>query len=361
MKKLNLLNVIAFLFLSLFITNLSYSQFDNIGQECGTDQYSGELKNIPVRTGTGEFVRALVIYVTVKNDNTPKYALTIWEPPPDELTATRPINPYQGTNGKLIYDVVDDPGEYFMERFPDYTISDYFCEMSMGDYDVIGDEVFLITPYTETQCKGFGWSRPQMNRYILQYLDQTQDIEWDLYDNWDKVGNNWIFGQPDGEAEMIMIVYRNLPDNYEFGNDNYQWFWDASYGGEASLGGWSFIPITFGNVTINSDNGITALNFRHNTTHSELIMIHEYSHKVFGSQIPLSSDGYHINHGMMTPGHDASTYVMSPFERSAPVVGYINYTLVDATTPEPITLHDYVESGQVLKIPIPETSNDFFW
>ena len=267
MKKFKILSVIVFLI--SFIVNSAYSQFDNIGQECGTDQYSGGLKNIPVRTGTDEFVRALVIYVTVKNDVTPKYALTIWEPPPTPTTATRPINIYPDTDGKLINDAMDDPNAYFMERFPDYTISDYFCEMSMGQYNVIGDEVFLITPEDETYYNNLGWERPQMNRYVLEYLNQTQLIDWSRYDNWDwdEVNGQWIFEQPDGEAEMIMIVYRYLPDNYNPDSDNYEWFWSASYGGEASLGGWSFIPITFGNVTINSDNGITALNFRHNTTH----------------------------------------------------------------------------------------------
>lgn len=347
MKKFKLINVIAFLFLLLFT-------------QSGATQES--TLNIPVRNDPGEYIRALVIYVTVPNDNTPKYDLTIWDPPPNPETATRPVNPYEGTNGRLIHNEVGDPNIFFMERYPDYTISDYFCEMSMGDYDVIGDEYYLITPKPEAfyaNLFGQGAHAP-MNEYIIKYLDTITEppIEWERYDNWEKVGGNWIFGDGDGTVEMVMIIYRNLPLNYYYApppeiNPHYQWFWNAYVGGKPHL---AFGSITFGDVTINWDNGITAMNFRHNTTHSEIIMIHEYSHKIFGSAFHTNS---HVSHGMMTPAHDMSTYVMAPWERSASQVEYINPIIINSSKTE--TLSDYVESGQVLKIPIPETTNNFFW
>jgi len=344
MKKLKLLNAVVFLIFLLLIGNTSYTN----AQECGLTEYTPGLQNIPVKNDPGEFIRVLVVYVTFPNDNTPNYLHSIWEPPPDPEIATRPVNPYPLTNGRLIHNEVGDPNDYFMERYPDYTISDYFCEMSMGDYDVIGDEYYLISEHTEGECKSYGWKQGRMNQYVLEYLDELHNYEfpWYLYDNWSKVGDQWYFDQPDGDADMVMIVYRYLPDNDEVGNDNYEWFWDAGTGGMATL---AINPaIYFDGVKIGKDQGITSTNRMHNTTHTELIMIHEYSHKIFGNQIPIS--GIHTNHGMMTPSHDMSTYVMSPWERCADVVDYTDYTYIHEKS---VTLHhlnDYVESGEVLRI-----------
>lgn len=235
-----------------------------------------------------------------------------------------------------------------MDRYPDYTISDFFCEMTMGQLDLIGDEYNIVLPNSSLYYKDtVQYNRSTLNAYVLNYLNQTQNIDWSRYDKWTRSGSNFTWGA-DGTAEMIIINYREIPNN-ESG-----WFWNPGWGGEASLQ--LYAPITFGNVTIGCDNGITALNMLHNTTHSELILEHEFAHKLFGSNF---YGNYHINLGMMTPGHDPSTYAMSPMERSNPIVGYIQQPSIITQTGT-YTLEDYIETGQVLKIAIPGTS-DFYW
>lgn len=333
-------------------SNKLYSQFDNVGQECATQSSYG-LTNIPVKTPySNDYLRCLVIYITFPDDTTSGYDYTIWSTP-IQTQNSKPVNPYSGTNGHLIDSLIGNPNEPFMSRYHNYTLSDFFCEMSMGEYEVIGDEIAITLPLNSAQYRDAGYNRGSMNRYVLNYLDSTRNIDWSRYDNWSHINNQWVF-EFDGTAEMILMNYRLIPNN------DSGWFWDPAYGGEASLA----LPssITFGNVTIGSENGITALNLLHATGRAEIILEHEYSHKLFGSGgIPLSSDSYHINMGMMTPGHNNTSYIMTPMERSAPVVNYIPINVIDQTGIYTDTLPDYTESGISYKIKIPGTSNEYVW
>lgn len=354
MKKSINFKLILICLIILFLCNskISYSQFDELGQECGT-QGLGGLTNIPVKTpGSSDYLRCLVIYITFPDNTTSGYNYTIWKNA-FQTQNPRPINPHSGTNGHLIDSLVGNPNDPFMTRYHDYTISDFFCEMSMGQYDVIGDEIAITLPrnslyYRDSLHFEFGG----MNLYVLKYLDSTRNIDWTRYDNWNNVNNQWIF-EPNGQAEMILMNYRTIPHNNDSG-----WFWNSSWGGNAELG---ITDVRFDNVTIGWANGITALNLHHATGRSEIILEHEYSHKLFGYNIPLSTDGKHINMGFMTPGHGATTYLYTPMERSAPVIDYTPINLIDQTGIYTFTLPDYTESGVSYKIKIPNTSNEYVW
>jgi hypothetical protein len=223
--------------------------------------------------------------------------------------------------------------------------------MSMGQYDVIGDEIAVTLPFNSTYYRDLLCNRSCMNRYVLQYIDSTRNIDWTRYDNW-SYDNGWLF-EPDGTAEMIIMNYRRIPNNSN------SWFWSSNYGGEASL---AISSITFDGVTIGFHNGVTALNLLHATGRSEIILEHEFSHKLFGLYgIPLSFDGYHINMGFMTPGHNETSYLYTPMERSAPIVDYVPINFINTTGIYNDTLPDFVESGISFKIKIPGTSDDHIW
>jgi hypothetical protein len=352
MKKLIFLNIIFIAFLFVF-TNQSLPQDNTTGLSCGTTiKDDGEdLMNIPNKTpGDGRYLRALIIYVNFPwwDTNSNAYTYSVWAKPTRDNQNPKPINKYPTyTNGKLIWDTVGDKST-IMNRYPDYTISDFFCEMSMGQLDLIGDEYNIVLPHSSLYYKDTAhYDRSSLNRYVLEYLNQTQTIDWTRYDKWTQSGSTFTWGA-DGTAEMVMINYREIPNNSS------GWFWDASWGGEASL---AISTITFGSVSIGSDNGITALNMFYNTTHSELILEHEFAHKLFGYSF---SSGCHVNLGMMTPAHGSSIYVMSPMERANTTVSYItNPTAITSTGT--YTLGDYVETGGVLKILIPGTTSDYYW
>ena len=293
----------------------------------------------------------MVIYITFPDDIDSGYSYTIWQRPQPPISInTKPINPYSGTSGRLIDSLVGNPSDPFMTRYSNYTMSDFFCEMSMGEYDVIGDEISITLPNSSLYYKDtLLLNRATLNRYILNYLDTTRNIDWSRYDNWNYKDNEWVF-ESDGTAEMIIMNYRTIPNN------NSGWFWPSYWGGEASL---AISPITFDSITIGDNNGITALNLLHATGRSEIILEHEFTHKIFGGSI--SKSGSHINMGFMTPGHNETSYLYTPVERSMPGVEYSPINLINSTGIYTDTLPDYVESGVSFKIKIPGTTDDHIW
>lgn len=333
----------------ILFNSFSYSQYENIGTECSTES-SVNLINIPVKTsGSSEYLRCLMIYITFPDDNELGYDYSIWERP-TTLPNSKPINPYPGTNGRLIDSLLGNPLLPFMSMYNSYTMSDFFCEMSMGQFHVIGDEISITLPKTSTEYDLEHFDRASLNRYVLSYLDSIMDIDWSRYDKW-SYDNGWVF-EPDGTAEVILMNYRRIPNN------DGGWFWSPGTGGEASLGFTN--PITLGNVTIGFFNGITALNMMHATGRSLVILEHEFSHKLFGDVFPFA-DPLHTNVGFMTPGHDHSTFIYTPMERAASVVNYITPNLIDQSGIYTDTLHDFTESGETHKIKIPGTSSEFVW
>lgn len=138
--KINLIFMNIFFLFFVNIGNVC-SQFD----ECGAEIDDGTT-NIPVKTPySSDYLRCLIIYVTFPDDTTSGYDYTIWEKP--TITPnSKPINPYTGANGHLIDSLLGNQSTSFMTRYHDYTISDFFCEMSMGQYEVIGDEISITIP-----------------------------------------------------------------------------------------------------------------------------------------------------------------------------------------------------------------------
>ena len=346
--------------LSLLIISYLLNDIKVYSQDCGTTSSSvcnsQNFRNIPVNTpGSADYLRCLIIYVTFPDDADTGYAYTIWDrPQPPIVLNTKPINPYSGTNGHLIDSLVGNNSTPFMTRYHNYTLSDFFCEMSLGEYDVIGDEISITLPksslyYKDTLHLTEGWGF--MSRYILKYIDSTRDIDWSRYDNWSS-DNGWEF-EPDGTAEMILMNYRNVPNNNG-------WFCSPGTGGVATLKLDS--SITFGNTTIGCDNGIIAINFGHATGQSLAILEHEFSHKLFGASFINSNDnGLHLNIGFMTKTTSNTSFIMTPMERSASAVTYIPVNLINSTGIYTDTLPDFTESGVTYKIKIPGTTSDYFW
>jgi len=141
----NQISIFIILALILLFTSSAYSQFaDNIVCENDEAVSSG---TVPVHTPeTGKFFRVLIIYITFPDDNTEGPESNIWPPPSgDPLEPSRPINPYQ-TDGRMIDTSEHSSSIPFMSRYGEYTYSDYFCEMSQGAFDFIGDEVKILLP-----------------------------------------------------------------------------------------------------------------------------------------------------------------------------------------------------------------------
>ncbi len=225
-----------------------------------------------------------------------------------------------------------------MNRYDEYTLSDYFCEMSMGTLDVVGDEVWVELHHPSTYYRDNGYNRGLLNYEVLLQVDNETSTDFSFYDNWTYTGGNWQF-IPDGTAEMIMIDYRTIPNN------NNGWFWNPNWSGEASLSTSAFLD----NTNISSSSGITAIAQAFNFTRMAQIMEHEMCHRYI----------WHSNIGLMTPGIEETSFSFSPFERTT--LTYINPTLINPSpTVQDIVIDDYISKGDVYKIQIPGSSEEFW-
>lgn len=292
----------------------------------------------------GEPLKILIVYVTFSNDEAYPLFDNFWWPP-NEI----PQSPRR--NGGSILAADDVPyNSDFMNMYPEYSISDYFCEMSMGKFDVVGDEVIVNLPQTDTYYQALLGNRGNLNQYVLQSLDPNWDFS--VYDNWDfdENTNSWVY-QDDGYIDMMVICYRNFPNgsNWAFGG---------------ASGWWNLDNITF-NVdgkTVNGGfseygSGITVTGGLMNYSNVTGAIQHEIFHYLMHSN---GTYGNHNSSGLMT-GLGEMSFCMNPWERSLSYIGWTNTTNIESTGIYNFTLQDYIKGGQILKVVLPNTDNEDFY
>lgn len=154
--------------LMLFINSFIYSQQLPYNWKCGLDgtnlpitNYSWKPYHTPV---LGQPFKILIVYVRFANDNAIPIYDDFWLPP-----NVKPTNP----NGLPLLASQDVPyNQDFMNMYPEYTISDYFCEMSMGKFDVVGEEIMVNLEEDDTFYKDNYGNRAALNHHILEeYVD----------------------------------------------------------------------------------------------------------------------------------------------------------------------------------------------
>lgn len=351
MKTLKLILILLFIF---GYTHSDFAQVPEDAPYCEDDASLAAFDIVYKTPDNGRYLKVLIIYVNFPDDDFqgPDPPENIWEPPwngEDDPIATKPMN-YYHQDGRMI-----DPSEVsntvaFMDRYSEYTYSDWFCEMSMGTYDVIGDEVSVLLSHPSTYYKNNNVLYGTISLEAVNLAD-AEGVNFADYDNWNNSTHAW---GADGKVDFILIQYRRVPNNAN------NWFYQDTRVGGSTLIGFS---TTLDSKTI--DRGVWGIAGPTNTTHTELIMEHEFCHYIFGDY--FDHPGINPNHvimGMMTPGHGNSTYTMTSMERCMPGL-YVTPLEVDPGEGDiqNFTLEDFISTGDVLKIPIPGTSNpiEYFW
>jgi len=349
------------LLIIIFFCSGLFSQTDNY--ICYTDEnISAGYLQLPTNSvESDQYLRMLIIYVTFPDDNFDGPSNTyenIWPRPDTAVNGTRPLNPYT-TDKKLIDSLEKSDTIPFMNRYREYTYSDWFCEMSQGKLDVIGDEIYFRLPQNSSYYQNsLNWRRNELNKWILRYVQNTLNVDFSRYDNWTYSNGEWSWGS-DGIAEMVAIQFRRIPGSYE------SYYWNigiGGVGGEASLGIDSTLLLD--NTYVGSGNGITATQGINRVTRVMLVVEHEISHHIFGSYFNhLGFNFSHTSIGLMTEGHGNSTYTMLPMERSMTGLNWsIPDTVNSGNVQSSYTLDDFISSGECLKVEIPNTNpKEFFW
>lgn len=292
----------------------------------------------------GQYLRVLIVFVQFKDDN--------WNTGWAEWPKNGAPSGWMGTN------IID---QTVGQNSANNNLTHYYTVISMGRYKVIGDCYNVITKNTRDEYINMGYNRGYINKQLLQNLDGA--VNYSLYDNWTKsseFSNSW---GPDGEVDMIWMVYRNIGEDranpaltaYQlgFGQDNYNGTY-SKWSGEASLG-WGGILNVSGGKTIDLNgygmvSGVTLMMGYNGFGYIKNTIIHEFGHHLIGGMEA------HIQTGVwgMMAGYGSRSQMVNSYERHR--LQWTTSQQYDYNPANPITLADYITTGQTLRIKVPGSS-----
>lgn len=261
-KKLFLLISTVFCFICITVNAAPHDEF-----VCQTLSVSGEESALaggkykPSSNQSGEYFRALFVFVQFEGDTEIDTAWSL-----DSL----PV---------WAYDFIDSSPS---SNYRNITFSDYWADMSIGNFDFIGD-VYpeLVILQSEDYYSQNGKNYSHCNLDVLAAIDEN--VDFSRYDNWKLESGQFIFSESgaDNLIDMIYIIYRDPNENW-FGDftaiahlgfgSNYTTDDTTASGDTVKING------TFGS----SGSGITVRQGLRG--HYDLIerCAHEYGHYLFG-------------------------------------------------------------------------------
>jgi M6 family metalloprotease-like protein len=218
-----------------------------------------------------------------------------------------------------------------------FSLTCYFHEMSLGQFHLIGDVIWLESarPRDEYSNGSFGRANTDI---IKERLDTL--VDFSQYDHWTRLGDYQTMNLPDGIVDMIVMVWRTTV---------FQLYGEASLGYKAAIvADGKRIEMGFPeNVASPVGSGVTC-EYPYGDSPQLLMktMAHEIGHWLLGGLHPYSTvpSGKHQYWGMICAGQRISSCV-NAYERER--LGWITVPEVDFD--RDITLRDYVRSGDALK------------
>jgi M6 family metalloprotease-like protein len=230
---------------------------------------------------------------------------------------------------------------HFVDNVPnsngnfDYNnLSQYFWEMSNGNYQVIGDVYPEV--YISNKNENEYTNLEELNEEVLMSVDPTTDFT--LYDNWHKDSNYNHTKVADGKVDLVLIIYRELSKSLMGFTGSARLYLpnDLDCDGVTIKKGWPDWPEGSG---IQQKGAIWGLDF------TKYVAAHEIGHYLFGSGHLGSVPRLAIMHD--GPAWNAGRGMCS-WERER--LGWIDYNEIQTTGSINITLSDYMTTGDVVKI-----------
>ncbi|MCX6159699.1 MAG: T9SS type A sorting domain-containing protein [Ignavibacteriae bacterium] len=219
MKKLKLHFSSLICFLLIFISSINSQPLDPNGWincESITNPFEGNLflpggrfkperTNNYLNTNQYSVFRILTVFVQFKNDSTyandvnwPAQQAPIFK---DSLFANVRNNNY---------------GNEWWNAYNENTecISDYFMEISRGNFHVLGKTVNIILPYDSSHYQHRGGMN-QLNSDIYSALVEYPGIDWPSFEKWyyDQANDTFGYGSVDNIIDMMYVVHRVWRDN----------------------------------------------------------------------------------------------------------------------------------------------------
>lgn len=316
-------NLTTIFFLIFCIAELATAQSD-LGNFCGLEDSDMMLMSTPVDfPGDGQHItshgtlRVLVVFAKFPDDSDPDP--TFW-----------PHDGFPNFANTIIDSTESQNSTHFLN------VTNYFDQMSLGQYQVIGDVYTVTAPKTYSE---YG-SRSAANRGVLEMLDTEYNVDFSLYDNWTKLDNYDHDSQPDGVVDMIFMIWRGMP-------------FTTNWTGINSISGNSFNVND--SLTINPSpmqSGFTAQT-RVNSTILLNTLTHELGHWLLGGNHPYDSNSPPNNRiwSLLQANHRQAFHVNAA-ERER--LGWITVPEITQDMNN-VPLGDYITTGDAYKYKVPES------
>ena len=303
--------------------------------------------HVPSITPGGTYFKMLIIFVQFPDDNwNPKYAE--WP---------------KGKTPSYKNKIVDSS---LYENNDQENVSEYFREMSLGKFHVIGNTLNTVTPHSRKWYLENHKRRDFINKDVLKEIDSTVDFK--QYDNWTNLGENKNKFQPDNKVDMIWMIYRNIAQDLDnpgktaaqlgFGIQSGINKYDK-WSGEASLGYGSSLYVDDSTRIININyfdgSGITIMEGYSGYRKVKNLCIHEFGHHLIGNTSMHTGLGFW---GMMS-GAGSRSPCANSFERNR--LGWTKPIEIKKDTVVDVTLGDYITTGENIKIYLPGSGGEYYY
>jgi M6 family metalloprotease-like protein len=327
--------VLLFL-LSVGVTDLPAQSPSGDLQYCGTpatrsiraaDQEIGG-RHITAR-GT---LRILMVFASFPDDDTPNPHWPAHHPP-------------IGMNQFLDPDTLAHPVSTF-------NLTSYFRRMSLGQFHVIGDVLWVDSHHPSTEYSNNGSYGRANTAVLTEQVDSL--VDFTRYDNWTNSGDYLNENRPDSLVDLIVMIWRT------------QIF---PYVGEASLGRLSTLTLDGERIGMGFPedlahpvgSGVTC-EYRYGDAPETVMrtVVHEIGHWLLGGLHPYNNDvlsGKHDYWGLICDVHRLASCV-NTYERER--LGWITVPTLRPDTS--YVLPDYLSSGAALKYhPVNGSPFEFFY
>lgn len=219
-----------------------------------------------------------------------------------------------------------------------FNLTNYFRQMSLNQFQLVGDVLWVETTHSKDEYSNGSYGRANTDA-LRECVDPL--VDFSQYDRWTRQGDYEHAPVPDGQVDMIVMVWRTTLFEYL---------------GEASLG---YKPVILADgrriemgfpesVAFPRGSGVTC-EYPYSDTPYQVMqtMAHEIGHWLLGGLHPYNSTSLHGKHaywGILCNGLRTAS-CMNSYEREG--LGWIS--VPEMQTDVDIPLPDYLTTGAAYK------------
>jgi len=315
--------ILTLMFAAVLWQEISFAS-DAAQQRCGTrvDVPASRVHQVNETGGihitASGVLRVLLVFASFPDDETPHPFWPAHQPP---LSMNQFLDPDTSTRSQGAFN-----------------LTNFFRQMSLGRFHVVGEALWVESRHPSSEyLNGAYW---KANKHVLEERVDSL-VDFSLYDHWTNHSPFHNSESPDGQVDMILMVWRTTL---------FQFFGEASLGyhegfvldgKRIEMGFPEYIPFPRG-------SGVTCL-YVYTDSPRQIMqtMVHELSHWLLGGPHPYnndSPDNKHAYWGMLCSGLRNASCV-NAYERER-----LDWKTVPELQPGTTTiLRDYLTSGDAWK------------